>query len=144
MKEPIFDYNEETGITVCHISDNKNNTFTGIANCHDDDRDFMSRLTGCEIAFRRAKIEQLRFIRENDLKPRLAALEQLYYSMNRSSQFDEKSYPNRMLQRQIRLIKFDLTTINEMLAYERQGLKSYISQKDDFYKKTRKMRAGQK
>lgn len=53
--------------------------------------------------------------------------------MNRSSKFNEKSYENRMLQRQIRLINFDLATINEILTYERENLRAYLKQKDEFY-----------
>ena len=74
MKEPIFDYNEESGTTTCYIEDKEGRTFIGLANCHEDDRDMMNYLTGCEIAFRRAKIKQLQCIRDTDLKPRLAAL----------------------------------------------------------------------
>ncbi len=64
--------------------------------------------------------------------------------MNRSSKFNENSYENRMLQRQIRLINFDLATINEILVYERENLRAYLKQKDEFYQKARKIKAGQK
>ena len=49
-----------------------------------------------------------------------------------------------MLQRQIRLLEFDLTTLKEMLAYERQSLKDLIEEKDKFYKKIRAKRNGAK
>lgn len=58
----------------------------------------MSEKTGCEIAFRRAKIEVLKSYRD-ELKIKLEALRQLYYSMNQSNKFNEKSYENKMLQR---------------------------------------------
>ena len=139
-KEPNFNWDEETRTMTCQISNPQGHIFIGTATCHEDDIDMMSQRTGAEIAFRRAKIEALRSVRDTDLKPRLAALNQLYYSMNQSSKFNEKSYENYMLQRQIRLIKFDLTTINEMIAYERESLKGLIESKDEFYKKVRARR----
>ena len=61
------------------------------------DQDMMSEKTGCEIANRRAEIMVLKGYVKNELKPRLRALKQLYYSMNRSKYFNEKSYENKML-----------------------------------------------
>lgn len=64
--------------------------------------------------------------------------------MVHSSKFNPESYENTMLQRQIRLLEFDLTTINEMIAYERKNLKAYIDDKDRMYKHIRMKRQGQK
>lgn len=115
----------------------------GTAMCHEDDVDMMSWRTGEEIAFRRAKMDCLRIHRNADLLPRLAALNQLYYSMKHSTKFNPKSYENKMLQRQIRAIKFDLTTIKEMLAYEQKNLKEYIQGKEKVYQRIRKHNKGQ-
>lgn len=98
-----------------------------------------SEKTGCEIAFRRAKIHAIQDYRD-ELKTKLAALNQLYYSMKHSTHFNEKSYENKMLQRQIRTIKFDLETTKEIIATEYKNLKEYIDNKDTFYKKTRAKR----
>lgn len=111
--------------------------------CHEDDVDMMSWRTGEEIAFRRAKMDALRTHRDVDLLPRLSALKQLYYSMKHSSKFNPKSYENIMLQRQIRAIEFDLSTIKEILAYEHQNLKEYIQGKDKIYKRIRERNKGQ-
>ena len=67
----------------------------------------------------------------------LKALKQAYYSMNQSKKFNPKSYENKMLQRQIRQIEFDLDTIRDMLATEEQNLREYIQEKDKFYKRIR-------
>ena len=104
----------------------------------------ISERTGCELAFRRAKLQHLRAVRDCDLMPGLMALKQLYYSMKHSSKFNEFSYENKMLQRQIRLIEFDLTTIKEMIAYEYQGISDYIKGKDKLYQKIRNKQNGQK
>lgn len=47
--------------------------------------------------------------------------------MNKSKKFNEKSYENKMLQRQIQQIKFDLDTANSSLVEVRKNLKTYIS-----------------
>ena len=136
--EPIFNWNEETGVASCILSDGEK-VYTGFAQCHPDDEDMKGQKTGCEIAFRRAKINALRGYRD-ELKTQLKALNQLFYSINKSKKFNSKSYENRMLQRQIRMINFDLTTTKEMIASEEQNLRAYIKSKDVFYTQTRKRR----
>jgi hypothetical protein len=136
--EPIFSWDEETGTASCILTDGKK-TYTGIAMCHPDDEDMKGEKTGCEIALRRANIDVLKAYRD-ELKTKLAALNQLYYSMKHSTHFNEKSYENRMLQRQIRMTNFDLTVIKEDIATEQQNLREYILKKDIFYKQTRQRR----
>ena len=136
--EPIFHWDEETGKAACIVS-NGEKVYTGFAQCHPDDNDMASEKTGCEIALRRAKINALRGYRD-ELKTRLSALNQYYHSMNMSCKFNEKSYENKMLQRQIRQIKFDLDTTKEMIANEELNLRAYIKSKDVFYTQTRKRR----
>ena len=136
--EPIFNWDEETGISSCILSDGEK-VYTGFAQCHPDDEDMKGQKTGCEIAFRRARINALRGYRD-ELKIRLSALNQLYHSMNISYRFNEKSYENKMLQRQIRMINFDLATTKEMIATEQENLRTYIKEKDEFYNKTRMRR----
>lgn len=135
---PTFHWNEDLGVATCIVSDG-HKTYIGTAKCHSDDLDMMSEKTGCEIALRRAKIKALKDYR-NELKIGLRALNQLYYSMAHSTHFNEKSYENKMLQRQIRQINFDLTTTKEIIATEEQSLKTYLTEKDKFYNKIRSMR----
>lgn len=133
---PIFEWTKD-GYTTCIIkSANSSREFIGEARCHPDDADMMSQKTGYEIAFQRAKIQAIRAYRD-ELKAQLRALNQLYYSMNKSKRFNEKSYENRMLQRQIRMTNFDLATIREDLATEEQNLRTYIEEKEKFYKRIR-------
>lgn len=136
--EPIFNWDEEAGIASCILSDGEK-VYTGFAQCHPDDEDMKGEKTGCEIALKRAKINALRGYRD-ELKIRLSALNQYYYSMNMSHRFNEKSYENKMLQRQIRQIKFDLDTTKEIITTEELSLRAYIKSKDVFYTQTRKRR----
>ena len=135
-QEPIFNWDPEEGVASCIIK-YKNQTFCGVAMCHEEDKDMMSEKTGMEIAYRRATIDYLKYVRDMELKPALKALKQLYYTMKHSTHFNPKSYENSKLQRHIRMYEFDLETINELIADERKNLKDYINKKDEFYKKTR-------
>ena len=135
-QEPIFNWDSEEGVASCIIK-YKNQTFCGVAMCHEEDKDMMSEKTGMEIAYRRATIDYLKYVRDMELKPALKALKQLYYTMKHSTHFNPKSYENSKLQRHIRMYEFDLETINELIVNERKNLKDYIDKKDEFYKKTR-------
>lgn len=135
-QEPIFNWDPEEGVASCIIK-YKNQTFCGVAMCHEEDKDMMSEKTGMEIAYRRATIDYLKYVRDMELKPALKALKQLYYTMKHSTHFNPKSYENSKLQRHIRMYEFDLETINELIVDERKNLKDYIDKKDEFYKKTR-------
>lgn len=135
-QEPIFNWDPEEGVASCIIK-YKNQTFCGVAMCHEEDKDMMSEKTGMEIAYRRATIDYLKYVRDMELKPALKTLKQLYYTMKHSTHFNPKSYENSKLQRHIRMYEFDLETINELIVNERKNLKDYIDKKDEFYKKTR-------
>lgn len=142
MNEIWFDWNEDTHTTTCVIQPEKNGpTFVGEAICHSDDYDMESTHTGQEIAYKRAKIKHLQHICKYELKPQIATLKHLSGCMSHSTHFNPKSYENKMLQRQIRLLEFDLTTAHEMIQYERESLKEYIDKKDDMYKRIRRQRA---
>ena len=143
IKSVRCEYDEDSKITYCYITDEKERMYIGTAICHEDDIDMLSWRTGEEIAYRRARMDYLRGRRDSELKPRLAALKQLYYSMKHSSKFNPHSYENCMLQRQIRLLEFDLATIKEELANSQKYLKDYINGKDKVYKRIRERNQGQ-
>ena len=139
MIEPTFEWVEELGHTTCVMVDKQGHVFIGTATCHPDDADMKSRRTGEEIAYRRARIEHMQFIRD-EVKLELKALKQLYYSMKHSTHFNPNSYENKMLQRQIHGKTFDLDTIKEMLTTERENLKEMLQEKDKFYNQVRTYR----
>ena len=138
IKQPQVEWYEDTKTASCIIEAN-GEVYYGSASCHPDDYDMCSEKTGCEIAVRRATIEAYRGYKRI-IKERLGALNQYYYSINMSKQFNEKSYENRMLQRQIRFLKDDLATVNNLINTEYENLRSYISEKDKFYKQIRYIR----
>ena len=117
MKDSIiYGWDKNSGIASCIIN-NGDKFYTGTARCHPDDNDMLSEKTGCEIALSRARINLLREYR-NEIKTKLSALNQLYYSMNTSKKFNEKSYEYKMLKRQINMYLFDLEVVKEDIETE--------------------------
>ena len=134
--KPIFHYDKETGCSTCVI-ETKYGKFSGTACCHPDDMDMASEKVGCEIAYSRAATDSLKYERDNIIKPSLKALKQLYYSMNRSKNFNPKSYENKMLKRQIENWEYDLITINNMIKTEKKYIHNYIETKEILYQHLR-------
>lgn len=137
-KQPEYTWSERYGTATCTLF-YKNYEFTGVANCHPDDQDMMSKLTGQTIAEMRATLKYLSFVRDCELQPQLKALKQLYYSMNYSKYFNPKSYEAKMLYRQINILKEDLTNIKIEIANIKTSLKEYIERKEKDHQKIREL-----
>ena len=139
MKNNIqFIYIDNNEQIICSIKYN-NKTFTGVAKCHPDDKDFCNRLTGEEISYKRALIKVVKErIKENKIK--LQALNQLYYSTNNSKYYNPKDYMALSLHRQIELYKTDIETLKKWNKTIESELNTYIELKDVIYKKLRKIR----
>ena len=141
MKPRKYKYSwiEQEGKATCTIII-KGKEFTGIAYCHPDDEDMKSEKTGKFIAEMRATVAYLTHIRDNELKPQLAALTQLYNNLKASKKHNEKSYEIYILRRQIRLTTSELTKIKQELTALKQGIKDYIKGKECFYQAIRMRR----
>lgn len=139
MKNVIYEWQPEEGLAICKVYYN-NMEFKGTASCHPDDIDMCSKMTGQTIAELRAEIKKLQHIRDNELRPQLKALKQLYYAMNRSKKYNKKSYESKMLYRAIKNISNELDMIKEILDDDRKFLKEYIDLKDIYYKNIRSRR----
>lgn len=140
MKQPIYHWNEQTGCAICKIVDEEGREFIGMAMTHDADKDFQSEKTGQTIATYRALIKYLQSVRRDILRPQLAALRQLYYSMNRSKHYNKHSYEARMLWRQIKIKEEDIKTVTLEIDSYKKLLRNFIADKEQFYIATRKRR----
>lgn len=141
MNNTSYLYDKETGIST-YVIEYDGQIFTGLAQCAEADRDMQNELTGVHIAQERAIIKLLQY-RRNEIKHRLAALNQLFYSVNCSKRYDPHGYMENMLQHQIDNTQEDLITIKQNLKERQVNLFQYINSKDDFYQHIRKNR-GQK
>ena len=135
-KQPEYTWSERYSTATCTLF-YKNYEFTGIANCHPDDKDMMSKLTGQTIAEYRATLKYLRFIRDCELQPQLKSLKQLYYSMNYSKYFNPKSYEVKMLYRQINQLTEDLKENKYLIDLTKSELKAYLTTKERDHKQLR-------
>ena len=114
-KEPEYSYDSVRGLATYTLF-YKDLKFGGAAFCHPDDEDMKSQMIGLTIAESRATLKYLRHIRDNELRPQLASLKQLMYSMNHSKQYNRKSYEARMLYRHIQMYEEDLKNITEDIS----------------------------
>lgn len=141
ISKPMFDWDKETGTACCILYDKlRNKSFVGLAQCHPEDEDMMSEKTGCNLAFLRAQLKVLQDYKNNELIPGLNALNQLYYSIDRSKYFDKNHYEVKVLLNQIDLKKADIETTKEAINNIRKEIKTMIDEKEDFYQKIRKNR----
>lgn len=135
-------WDNETGIATTTIIYN-NKKFIGQAKCHPEDKDMQSSWTGTAISEFRASILVLQHIRDNELRPQLKCLKQLYYSMNRSKHFNPKSYEAKMLMHSIKNAEIALEEIKKTIAITKNELNHYLNTKELWYQQIRKRRAGQ-
>lgn len=139
MSKITYEYNDTIGMSICTIID-KGKTYQGFAWCSKEDQDMKNEKTGLTIAEFRAHIAQAKGIRDNEIKPGLAALKQAKYAINQSKYFNKNSYEYRMLEQQINNYEEDLIFIKNTIALQKAKLKQYMDQKKDFYEKIRKNR----
>lgn len=140
---PKYDYNRETGEATCTLK-YMNLEFVGKAKCHPEDMSLSSSMTGLTIAEMRATIKYLQFVKNCVLKPELKSLEQYYYSINKSSRYNDKGYEATMLKRQIDLKTLDLNTIKDMIKVKKEELRTYIADKNKVFKIIKEIRAEDK
>ena len=141
MNNPQYIWEPETGYAACILTDNQGKVYFGAAQCSDVDKDMMSEKTGCMIAEKRALIKALKDCRK-ELKIKQSALNQLYYSVNKSKKYNSRGYMERMLKRQMKMIETDIETYNQQISAQQKNLNTFINDKDEFYKRIRQNRKG--
>ena len=139
---PYIEWDDEHKVATCVLY-YKNKVFYGMATCHPDDMDFANEKTGEHIAYLRAMIEALLYERDCEVKPALAALKQVYYSMSHSKNYNRKSYEAKMLWRHIQMKQDDLEQTKLLIDKYKQELHNFIVKKDIFYKQLRAYRKRQ-
>lgn len=135
-------WDENIGFSTCSIryhSGTKLDYFGhGYAECHDQDKEFQSQLTGAFIASSRAEIDVCRKIRDYELKPGLLALKHLHSTMQHSKKYNPDSYEAKRLKKEIANYQKEIEEIDEMIIDMQANLKEYIDGKDRLYQERRK------
>lgn len=138
-----FAYAEETGVTTCVLQDTKRNIYTGEARCHPDDVDMKNKMTGSEIAYRRAYINFLKHVRDTEFVPQLAVLKHTYSCMEQAFDFNPKDNNARLMRRAIDNYSAAVDMIRAAIRDERNDLHTYMTDKAKLYKQIRARRAEQ-
>lgn len=138
-----YNWDAENGVAKCVLVLEGNKKFSGYAFCAEEDKDMKSQITGCTIALFRAQLSAFIDERDNILKPGLRALKDLYYSINRSKEYNPKSYEAKMLYRKIRQKEEDIKFLNKFIKDKKAELTKYIDDKETFYQELRSFRKGQ-
>ena len=111
-----YKWDPETGEAIYKIED-KGYVFMSVARCHPDEKEYQRESVGIGIAEMRAKRNQLRYIRDNEIKPGLAALEHVFTNMKTSKHFNPRSYEARMIRRQVNIYKANLKAVRDLINY---------------------------
>ena len=132
-------WDEKTGKSI-FIINYKDKQFIGSAQCCEEDIEYKSEIFGEALAQNRATRQYFAFIRDYEIIPELKSLNQLYYSMKHSTQFNPQSYEAKMLFRQIKqrkedlkILKFsiqDLRNQEQMLKKSLERTKKYRNKKE--------------
>ena len=125
-------YIPEEGKTICTLQVH-NLEFTGEAQCHPDDKDYMSEFSGGVIAESRATIKYLQHTKNNVIKPGLRSLEHLMNCLKQKKDFNPNSVEAKALAQEILNYQKELQKIIDNIQNARNSLKAYIDNKDKFY-----------
>jgi hypothetical protein len=140
MKKTDVTFKHEDMLTECCITYSDKITICEYALCHPDEKDFYSPLIGEHIAYTRAYIEYLKYVKDYEVKPELKALQDFYTQIDSSPKFNENSYEMKALRKRIHRLENELATIKGEIAIEKVGLKAYIASKDAYHNKIRERR----
>lgn len=141
MKEnTTFDWDDDKGLATA-IIEYKDKIYVGTAQCHPDDKDFKSMLTGQEIAYRRASIKMLSDIKKSEMMPGLQALKDYLYSINKGQYFDKKNPMVKILYHNINIRQSEVDMVTAMIKNQRNELSEYLKNKDKLYTQLRAKRA---
>lgn len=124
----ILYYTTSTGVPLAGV---------GLAECHPEDRDFISERTGSIIAEYRAEIDLLKKINNFEIKPSIAALKHVYCTMLHSKQYNPNSYEAKRLKKELAHLLDELEENKQSITSIQTTLNTYISEKDKLYKRIR-------
>ena len=135
MYNTDFTWDETSGYATCALYvDGKK--YCGDAHCCPDDLDMISKRTGYEIAYRRAEIQYIKYLKRRAYIA-YKAIEHLYSTIRLSSKLNYESIEYKAITRELRNALCEYNSFKELLAERRNSLNTYISEKDKFYKQFR-------
>lgn len=131
---------ETNNTTYCILTCKGGVSVIGYAFCAKEDRDFKSSLVGKEISYKRAKIELLNYIIENDLNPQIKVLKHLENAINTRGD-KKKTRGDKLILRELNRTLQYKDELQETIKSIKAYLRNYIDEKDIVYQKLRENRA---
>ena len=110
-----------------------------MASCSTEDIDMKSEKVGCEIAYRRARID---YFKEQKAKYRIQLEGLRHFKSTLSSNIDTNDYIYKRLLKEIKNLEDKIIYCCTKIDFEKSRLREYINDKDEFYKYIRKKRSG--
>ena len=139
-----YNWNQETGMCIASLILPNGDVLQGYAACHPDDMDMCNEKTGCILAGFKLLVKAYQYRKNYILKPKLEMLLHLKSLFERNPNYNKDSYENKMLCKQICLLKKEIEEAKCKIETAKQERKEYIALKDSFYKKVRAKRGQNK
>lgn len=114
-------------------------TFVGTATCHEEDKDFESKMIGLDLAETRAYLEYLR-VRRDELVVRHQTLKGFYQYLTQDREFDVKSSYATKMRKEIEETYFELTECREAIRNIPKMMDAKITNRTLLYQKIREKR----
>ena len=133
-------WNEEYGIASVTIYDTKLDfEVNGVAICDEEDKDMQSKLTGLEIATRKAEIRLLKQYRWHTMNE-LDALIKFEKSIKDCKYYNEHFQIECILRNRIKELQLDKAFYEESIKSLKESLQAYLSAKAKLYHNLRERR----
>ena len=121
---------------VTYTKYNKNQSYTGVALCHPNDRDMFSEKVGMDIAYLRADIKYLQDIKAH-LKIKLTFIKDLYDRLCAKENVSIYSVEMKTIRKQMYLIKRDIAETQTDIEKNSDEIKKIIIDSEDFGRRIR-------
>lgn len=133
-------WDEETGLATAKVIDTTlGEVFVGTAFCSEEDQDMKSRLTGQEIALRRAIIEHIKY-NKRLYSIKYKTLNSFKKQIEGCKHYNPEFQIESLLEKELKELKEQLAYFRCKLEVEKSGLREYISAKAEIYQKIREKR----
>lgn len=137
-------WDEEKGYAIVILYDTKKDkAFMGVAQCHEDDMDMKSSLTGLSIAQYRAEIEMYKYYKEL-LTTELNTLLNFEKSAKCCKYYNEEFQVENLLHKRIEKSRLSLIYITNKIKASQKELQEYLRAKSELYQKLRNNRKKKK
>ena len=133
-------WDEETGLATAKITDTTyGEVFVGMAICGEEDLDMKSRLTGQEIALRRASIQHLKYLK-NLFYTKLITLTNFKKQIENCKHYNPEFQIENLLNKELKELNETVVFLRTRLKAEKESLQNYIKAKAEIYQKIREGR----